>query len=123
MVCVIIFFRESISGHIEGMGKPDKKDEKNLMQIKTLMILALLMVAGCRPTGLWFVEPEGPPEFQLGWQDGCDTGLSAQEKDTFYRLMYGYKKRPEMLDNDLYKHGWTEGFNYCRFSAAALQSN
>jgi hypothetical protein len=85
-----------------------------------LASLALLAFSGCRPYMLYAVEPEGPAEYQLGWQDGCDTGLSA-ESPLFYKMMYGFKKRPEMGANDLYKQGWNEGFTYCRFSLASTE--
>lgn len=90
---------------------------------KVLLVAAIAFLAlpGCRPTSLWFVNPEGPAEYQLGWQDGCDTGLSAQG-NYMYRAAYGFKKRPEMGENDLYKQGWNEGFTYCRFAIAADQS-
>ena len=91
------------------------------MRGKHILLLSLLALSACKPTALWLVDPEGPPEFKLGWQDGCDTGLSAQDKDNLYRILYGYKKRPEMLDNELYKQGWNEGFSYCRFAYAATQ--
>ncbi len=78
----------------------------------------MLLSASCRPATLYYVEPAGPPEYQLGWQDGCDTGLSAQ--GTFlYKLLYGFRKRPEFGNNELYKTAWNEGFSYCRFSIAA----
>lgn len=82
-------------------------------------ISLLLLTASCRPMDLYYVEPSGPPEYQLGWQDGCDTGLSA-EGGIMYKLMYGFRKRPEMGDNELYKSAWNEGFTYCRFSIARL---
>lgn len=84
-----------------------------------LCLVAVLAFSGCRPLSLQFIEPEGPREYQLGWQDGCDTGLSADDA-YFYKAMYGFKKRPEMGANDLYKQGWNEGFTYCRFSSGAL---
>jgi hypothetical protein len=91
---------------------------------KSLIFAAagLLALAGCRPTPLYFVQPEGPAEYQLGWQDGCDTGLSAQG-NYLYRFAFGFKKRPEMGENDQYKQGWNEGFTYCRFAMAADQSD
>ena len=81
-------------------------------------ILGFALLSGCRPTSLWFVTPEGPAEYQRGGQDGCDSGLSAQG-NYLYRAIYGFKKRPEMAENELYKSGWNEGFQYCRFSEAA----
>jgi hypothetical protein len=93
-----------------------------LRKVLAFACLSLLLLPGCRPTSLWFVTPEGPAEYQLGWQDGCDSGLSAQG-GYIYRAVYGFKKRPEMGENDLYKQGWNEGFTYCRFAIAADQSN
>ncbi len=90
---------------------------------KILVFLALAASLGsCRPVSIWFAEPEGPAEYQLGWEDGCDTGLSAQG-DYRYRAAFGFKKRPEMLENELYKNGWNEGFTYCRYAIASDQSN
>ena len=62
-----------------------------------------------------YIEPSGPPEYKLGWQDGCDSGLSSQG-GMLMKMAYGFKKRPEMGDNELYKTAWNEGFSYCRFS-------
>lgn len=87
----------------------------------TLIITSLLAAAGCRPMWLNTVDAPGPPEYQLGWEDGCDSGLSSQG-DWYYKAMYGFKKRPEMAANDQYKQGWNEGFTYCRFSLAQSQS-
>jgi len=87
-----------------------------------VVLLTFLVLAGCRPVSIWFAQPEGPAEYQLGWQDGCDSGLSAQGS-YLYRAIYGFKKRPEMGENDLYKQGWNEGFTYCRFALASDQSN
>ena len=80
----------------------------------------LLLACGCRPMWLNTIDPTGPPEYQLGWEDGCDTGLSA-EGEWYYKVMYGFKKRPEMAANDQYKQGWNEGFTYCRFSLDSSQ--
>jgi hypothetical protein len=88
------------------------------MKIKRLLPLLVLFIGGCRPIGLTMVDPPGPPEYKLGWEDGCDSGLSA-EGDWSYKLMYNFKKRPEMSANDQYKQGWNEGFTYCRYSYAA----
>jgi len=81
-----------------------------------LVIFTLLMLSSCRPVVLWYSEPEGPPDYKLGWQDGCDSGLSAEDSGYIYRAVYGFKKRPEMAENDQYKVGWTDGFTYCRYT-------
>lgn len=87
-----------------------------------LLLAACALLGSCRPVSTWFAQPDGPAEYQLGWQDGCDTGLSAQGT-YIHRAVYGFKKRTEMLENDLYKSGWNEGFTYCRYAIAADQSN
>ncbi len=83
------------------------------------LTLSLLITAtalcGCRPTSLYFVDPAGPPDYKLGWEDGCDSGISAQG-GIVSKMIYGFKKRPELGDNELYKSAWNEGFTYCRFS-------
>lgn len=81
-----------------------------------LPLLALLLVtAACRPPSLYFVQPAGPPEYKLGWEDGCDSGLAAQG-GMVAKAAYGFKKRPEFFDNSVYTSAWNEGFTYCRFS-------
>ena len=87
----------------------------------TAALGVVLLVSGCRPFWINVVEPSGPPEYKLGWEDGCDSGLSA-EGSWDYKLMYGFKKRPEMAANDEYKQGWNEGFTYCRYSYAASKA-
>ena len=84
--------------------------------IRRCFILALAcMVASCRPPTLYMVGSSGPKEYQLGWEDGCDSGLAAQG-GAIYKAAYGFKKRPEMSDNPMYTAAWNDGFTYCRFS-------
>ena len=92
------------------------------MQLKRVFVVLSLFVlpTSCRPLYLNTVDPTGPPEYQLGWEDGCDTSLGA-EGEWYYKVMYGFKKRPEMAANDQYKQGWNEGFTFCRFSLAHSQ--
>jgi hypothetical protein len=91
--------------------------------ISRFVMLGLLMVgaSGCRPFWLMNVDPAGTPEYSLGWEDGCDSGVSA-EGEWYYKMMHGFKKRPELAANDQYKQGWNEGFSYCRFSIAASKT-
>ncbi|MDE3017014.1 MAG: hypothetical protein KGI29_08880 [Pseudomonadota bacterium] len=94
---------------------------KHTKRMAAAMGVALL-VSGCRPFWLWTVDPSGPPEYKLGWEDGCDSGLSA-EGSWDYKLMYGFKKRTEMSASDQYKQGWNEGFTYCRYSLASSKGS
>ncbi len=97
-------------------------DKRMNIRNKLVITCCVLATAGCKPFWLQTVAPAGPPEYQLGWEDGCDTGLSA-EGSWDYKLMFGFKKRPEMAASDQYKQGWNEGFTYCRFSYAATKTN
>lgn len=83
--------------------------------IRTLVLATLLLTAACRPPSLYLVEPSGPPEYKLGWEDGCDSGVAAQG-GMVPKAAYGFKKRAELYDNTTYASGWNEGFTYCRFS-------
>ena len=87
-----------------------------------IAIALLLATTACRPPSLYFVQPSGPPEYKLGWEDGCDTGLSAQQ-GAVAKALYGFKKRPEMLDNSVYNSAWNEGFTFCRFSLEQVDKN
>lgn len=92
---------------------------------KTLLrtlILGALLLSGCRPLSLYVDGPSGPPEYKLGWEDGCDTGLSV-EGGMVGKAAFGFKKRPELGDNELYKTAWNEGFSYCRFSLDPVDKN
>lgn len=82
----------------------------NLLRVFSVVSLAGLVI-GCRPLPYYIETPEGPPDYQLGWQDGCDSKLSAAPG--FYKVLHGFKKRPEMLDNNLYNDGWSRGYFYC----------
>ena len=79
------------------------------------LLTGMALLASCRPPSLYLVDPPGSPEYKLGWEDGCYSGISAQS-GMLYKMMYGLKKRPELGDNDIYKTAWNEGFTYCRFS-------
>lgn len=76
-----------------------------------VVLLAAMGLMACRPLPYYIEKPDGPPDYQLGWQDGCDSKLS--QSPGFYKLVYGFKKRPEMIDNNLYNQGWSNGFFYC----------
>ena len=69
------------------------------------------------------VSPSGPPEYRLGWEDGCDSGVSAEDSGLFYKYTLGFKKRPELAGEEQYKAGWNEGFSYCRFSFASSKAS
>lgn len=79
-------------------------------------VLVITATAGCRPLPYYFETPQGPADYQLGWEDGCDSKLS--QGDAVYRITHGYKNRPEMMDNALYSSGWRNGWFYCTWTPA-----
>ncbi len=80
--------------------------------LRTLLVVLLAGSAmACRPLPFYIEKPEGPPDYQLGFQDGCDSKLS--QSPGFYKMFYGFKRRPEMMDNSVYGQGWSNGYFYC----------
>lgn len=55
----------------------------------------------------------GPPEFQEGWLDGCETGISAHGS-SYYRSTFKFKQNPTLVTNPIYYKAWKDGENYCR---------
>jgi hypothetical protein len=80
-----------------------------------LIGLCLLAASGCRPFSLYLDDPPGTPEYKLGWEDGCDSGLAAAGS-MVERMAFGFRKRPEMGESETYRSAWNEGFAYCRFA-------
>ncbi len=85
------------------------------------MLLIALMASGCgeRYQGkaaysLDMRPPEGPPEYQQGWKDGCETGIAANTTD-FYKFFNKIKMDPELIKNPVYRRVWTDAYNYCWF--------
>ena len=52
------------------------------------------------------------PLYVEGWQDGCETGASANS-NSFYRYMNDFKQDSVKAQNELYYKGWKDAFNYC----------
>ena len=56
-----------------------------MKKVTYIALSALLLASACRPAPLMFVGPEGPSEYRLGWEDGCDTDPSkGPNKDALY---------------------------------------
>lgn len=57
--------------------------------------------------------PPGPTNFQLGWRDGCETGIAASA-NTFQRQFYRFKQDSTLAQDPTYYTGWRNAFNYCQ---------
>ncbi len=85
------------------------------MKINKLYFFLLLFTANCNfytPLGMPMDVPDGPPEFQAGWRDGCRTGLatgkysnSAVYSPTFGSGIYQHDK--------VYQKAWSSAFYTC----------
>lgn len=60
-------------------------------------------------------DESAPPEWKLGWQQGCESGLSAYGND-YYKTLYKFKQDVSMVKNEYYFKAWNDSFNYCRAS-------
>lgn len=56
---------------------------------------------------------DAPPEYKLGWQQGCESGLSTYSND-YYKSMYKFKQDLSMMKSEYYSKAWNDSFNYCR---------
>jgi hypothetical protein len=86
------------------------------MELKHVIVVGLLAcLAACAPKNYaqFPKAPPGPPEYQQGWQDGCESGYSTYG-NSMYKTFYHYKMDPNLRNNDIYYRTWNDAFNYCR---------
>lgn len=87
-----------------------------------IIILASLLLQGClfssksvfapKPFGMNQAE-KGTPEFNKGWEDGCETGMSTMSTD-YYKSFYTFRQDPDMITNIEYYKAWKDAYTYCR---------
>jgi hypothetical protein len=58
-------------------------------------------------------NPNTPPEYTQGWDDGCQTGLSTMNPG-YYKSFYAFKQDPYKADNEVYYKAWKDAYTYCR---------
>lgn len=92
------------------------------MKIKLIVILLLFNFVGCATSGDTIPKTTSlnqvdklagshqPVEYKLGYKEGCDSGwVSAGDSS------YLFQKDPHRYSGDeIYKHGWDDGFNKCK---------
>jgi hypothetical protein len=54
----------------------------------------------------------GPPEYQKGWEDGCESGIG-MTGNSFYKNFYKFRQDPTMTTNKMYYQTWKNAFSYC----------
>lgn len=68
-----------------------------------------------RPIGMAEVDPNAPPNYQQGWNDGCDSGLAAYGGSSYTWTGYKFKQDYTKLDDKEYYGAWQQGWLYCRW--------
>lgn len=67
-----------------------------------------------KPYTLDFTPPPGPPEYQQGWSDGCETGMHSYT-NALAKFVGAYKMKqdPNLVNNNVYYQIWKDAFLYC----------
>jgi hypothetical protein len=73
------------------------------------------LLAAC--TTPMFTMPPGPPEYRVGFHEGCDAGYS-YAGSPFYQQV---ELTQPPASNELYAAGWQEGFARCQSSYRRVQ--
>lgn len=98
-----------------------------------ITVLLLLTLAGCtgahgkidlrKPLSFHFTPPPGPPEYEQGWMDGCESGSNAYV-NPFYKTFkfYKYKQDAELRNNKMYYQVWKDAYFYCALQWEGINS-
>lgn len=74
-----------------------------------------------KPLVLNTTPPPGPYNYQQGWKDGCETGISATNTSTQQFLgTHRFTIDPALRNDTLYNKAWRYAFNHCGYSMRAL---
>jgi hypothetical protein len=76
------------------------------MRRLAILFLAALPLAACMGGG---GDPDNP-EYQLGYHDGCDSGITYEPR--FSKRVTRNEELWRVSEN--YRTGWKSGFNHCR---------
>ena len=81
------------------------------------VLVALLNACGgfYKPYTMSFEVPNGPPEFQAGWHDGCSSALSSS-------YFQNARSAPLTLGNGMYQHDpiYQMAYSKALFSCATM---
>lgn len=93
--------------------------------MRNALFLTLLLLCGCnnstfRPLFHPDIPTNGPPLYQQGFKEGCNTGMTVYGND-ITRVEYSTDVSPELMENKTYRNAWNLGNRYCRFHVAAMQ--
>jgi len=102
--------------------------------IKNLLVFAFVTVlTACtgkdgafdirKPYSLDLTPPEGPPEYEQGWTDGCESGMNAYF-NTFYKAIrvFDYHQDAKLRNNKMYYQAWKDAYLYCAIYGEGLNN-
>ncbi|MDB2415428.1 hypothetical protein N9W34_06625 [Rickettsiales bacterium] len=89
---------------------------------KIKLLIILLFLSSCtemhsdfgwaRPASLSMEPPDGPPEYQQGFRDGCESGYSGYSNN-FNKYFYTWKQDPILAQDPVYYQIWKDAYAYC----------
>ena len=99
-----------------------------MSQILRILLLVILAVplSACtsfhsdlgwgKPTELDMEPPPGPPIYQQGFRDGCESGLSGYSSGG-NKFFWKWKQDPQLSENKIYYQIWKDAYSYCALYA------
>lgn len=96
---------------------------KSQIKISLSVIVCLAAVAcnhtpdgkiSLQPASIDLTPPPGPPEYQKGFSDGCESGANAYSNN-FYKMIKAFdlKYDATLRGNKMYTQVWKDAFIYC----------
>ncbi len=73
------------------------------------------------PTSMELRPPQGPPKYQKGWMDGCESGLSSTNElvQPQFRT-HVYRLDRTLAQDAMYYRVWQDAYDYCAFTMLTL---
>jgi hypothetical protein len=96
--------------------------------MKKFLLAVLLLLNACvnNPrldiTGMPHAPTDGPPAYQQGWNDGCQTGSTAYSSD-YMRTRLGANFDGHNMEDPNYNRGWELGNSYCMYYMSTYLNN
>lgn len=73
------------------------------------------------PASLELKPPQGPPKYQKGWMDGCESGLSSTNELVKPQFRsYTYTLDPMLSQDVMYYRVWQDAYDYCAFTMLTM---
>src|SRR4051812_36780684 len=91
---------------------------------KILFVLFAMLLTSCNhtadgkiswaPASLDLTPPPGPPDYQKGWSDGCESGSNAYSNSVYKTFKaFEFRYDASQRNNKVYAQVWKDAFLYC----------